>query len=194
MVAADPLGTEPQGSAALHVATVRASHNNSTCRDRHHRACSGNHKHRSKLAAMDCLMSQANLATMHHQEQFHHRHQQRQEQQQARQQEEQFHHRHQQRQEQRQPQARTARRAPCAASVRVIMRCGAMHCAPMVWIVTMPCAWVVTSSTYTQAVTQTTVLVTALAPVTPRRLRSRDQGRANRQTSSSACLGCYLAR
>ncbi len=59
-----------------------------------------------------------------------------------------------------------------------------MHCAPMVLIVTMPCAWVVTTSTYTQAVTQTTVLVTALAPVTPRKLRSRDQGRTNGQRSS----------
>ncbi len=186
MVAADPLGTEPQGSAALHVATVRASHNNLTCRDRHHRACSSNHKHRSKLAAMDCLMSQANLAIMHHQEQLHHRHQQRQEQQQARRQEEQFHHRHQQRQEQRQPQARTARRAPCAASVRVTTRCGAMHCAPMAWSVTTSCAQVVTTRTCTRAVTLTTVLVTALAPVTPRRLRSRDQGRANRQISSGS--------
>ncbi len=182
MVAADPLGTEPPGSAALHVATVRASHNNSTCRDRHHRACSGNHKHRSKLVAMDCLMSQANPAPMHHQEQFHHRHQQRQ----ARRQEEQFHHRHQQRQEQRQHQARAARKAPCVASVRVKTRCGAMHCALMARSVTTSCARVVITSTCIKAVTLTTVPVTALAPVTPRRLRSRDQGRANRQISSSA--------
>ncbi len=105
MVAADPLGTEPQGSAALHVAMVRASHNNLTCRDQHYRACSGRHKRRSKLVAMDCPMSQANLAPMHHQEQFHHRRQQQQEQQRARQQKEQFHPQHQQRQEQRQTRA-----------------------------------------------------------------------------------------
>ncbi len=171
MVVVDPLGTEPQGSAALHVAMVRASRNNWTCRDQHYRACSGKHQHRSKLVAMDCLMSQANLATMHHQEQFHHRHQQR--------------------QEQRQPWALTARKVPCVANVRVTTRCGAMHCAPMAWSVATSCAQVVTTSTCTRAVTPIIAPVTALAPVTPRRLHSlRDQGRATRQTSSSRCLGC----
>ena len=187
MVAADPLGTEPQGSAALHVATVRASHSSLTCRDRHHRECSSLHKHRSTLAAMDCPMSQASPAISHHKEQFHHRHQQQREQQRARRQE--FHHRHQQQQQQ--PQARIARRAQYVASVEVTTRCGAMHCAPMAWSVITWCVQAVTTSTYTPAVTLTTAHVMALAPVThrrPLRYRRVQGSRANRQTGSSRCL------